>query len=194
MKWQDWIKLYEDPKELTRRRELLGLTQAQLAHRAGVGSTWLVMIEKGKINITAEKIKTSTQEKLARVWQVLDSVRKEREKQLGQLGTLADLRAPKDTRELARWDNLTNPNFLTNQNRQLKEEIRRLHEVLAAQKELLSEAMACWQDLIKETESKDTRIAELEKKVSDLQELYEVGTAAVVATARYEELREKVKK
>src|SRR6266568_3892425 len=105
MKWRDWIKLYEDPTELTERRKVLGLTQAELAQAARVERTWLVMVEQGKINISDDKIKPRTEEKLTRVWQVLDAVRKQREKQLSRMGTLADLLPPKNPDEYVKWKN-----------------------------------------------------------------------------------------
>ncbi len=40
--------------------------------------------------------------------------------------------------------------------------------------------------------AKDARIAELEQRVSDLRELYDAGTQAALAHAKFEELKEKV--
>ena len=77
------------------------------------------------------------------------------------------------------------------QNRQLKqlqEENRILQELVAAYKDVYS---FC-QELVDETAAKDARLSELEKKIADLRELYDVGTQATIASARYEELREKL--
>ena len=48
--------------------------------------------------------------------------------------------------------------------------------------------------LVAEAAKKDVEIAALKQRVKDLMEMYDIGSQAVAATARYEELREKVQK
>jgi transcriptional regulator with XRE-family HTH domain len=58
-------------------------------------------------------------------------------------------------------------------------------KLIAAQREYI-------EFLKKKSSDKDTKIAALEKRVADLQSLYEAGTEAALAHAKFEELREKL--
>lgn len=74
---------------------------------------------------------------------------------------------------------------------------KRLREIIASQKEIITlqrELLDKWESDGREavgelTGPKDARIAELEKQVRELRELYDVGTMVALAHEQFEELR-----
>jgi transcriptional regulator with XRE-family HTH domain len=63
-------------------------------------------------------------------------------------------------------------------------------KLISTQRELI----ALLRQELDESIAKDARIAELEQRVSDLRELYDAGTKAALAHAKFEELKEKVER
>jgi hypothetical protein len=62
--------------------------------------------------------------------------------------------------------------------------------LISTQRELIT----ILRQAIDESIAKDERIAELEQRISDLRELYDAGTKAALAHAKFEDLKEKVER
>jgi len=91
---------YEDPAFLTTRRNLLGVTQKELAERANVDRSWLTMVEKGQINIGDAKLRAGVKLKRARVWAALADIENDREAMKPR--PLSDLLHPEKWEEISR--------------------------------------------------------------------------------------------
>jgi transcriptional regulator with XRE-family HTH domain len=179
-------------QELQRRvrRQQAGLSQQELANKAGISRPKLSRWESGQLELAPEE--------LERVEQALSEAPKS-----SPLSALVDARyvKPLSRVEGTLFDaavavgpkmagqQLTPDAVRREVEHWLSEQVIILKDLVAVQQQIID----IQKELLKLTsEEKDVRILELETKVSELRELYEVGTQAVMATSRYEELRDKV--
>ncbi len=195
--------LDERRKAIRKFRKQLKLSQAEFAKLAGIGQQMLSRFELGTRDLSPEafaRVEDAITEALARKRAAVQGA--------GRLVPLSNLLLSKDQVDqeasfqeykrvhedlVARYGPRWRETFkaLGEAGRELwilKEQNRLLQELVGKQYEVLG---FC-QELINENETKDAKIFKLEEKVNELRELYDVGTQAVTATARYEELREKL--
>ena len=203
-------------------RQALGWTQVTLAQKAKMDQSKISLYERGQIELTPEELArvedAVSSAKIPRRF-AHEFQRKFRRQQAGMSQQELANKAQISRSKLSRWESglleltavelarvegalIGKPALVGNlaylrhagpivrpdpdlQVRNLEEQIRILKKLVDAQRELIS----LFPEVLGE---KDAKIVELEKKIADLRELYDVGTQAVVATARYEELREKI--
>lgn len=72
-------------------RELLDLSQEELAQRAGVERSWLALTELGRIRITGPRVRANVRQNLQRIETVLESRRSEKKAELSMPAQLEDL-------------------------------------------------------------------------------------------------------
>jgi transcriptional regulator with XRE-family HTH domain len=190
---------------LSRLREEYGVTQAELAEKAEINQSTVSGFERGNVDLSPTQV-----EQLFKAFNDLLAERAAK----ASTSTLASLRSPRDPRAVERDKIRQDPAFqlevaheagkeLWNKNAELRkqlaylqEKVRLFDELIASYKKRVStddELIAAYQEALEKTGSeKDAQIAELEKKVEELRTLYEAGTEAALAHAKFEELRAKV--
>jgi transcriptional regulator with XRE-family HTH domain len=154
------MKWHEDFKELARRRRAAGLSQAELSKRTGRSRSLIRDVESGRIKLRGELAEA--------LWQAIadaDIEKAEREKRLGSISTLADLRHADPAKVPASW-----------RFRDTTRE-RAMERLIAAQSELIYE-------LRKDHSEKNARIAELEARIELLSDLLNVETEKGLGEAK----------
>jgi transcriptional regulator with XRE-family HTH domain len=167
MSWQD------DSAELKKRRQWLGISQRRLAQLAGVKASWIAAVETGRVPMRGPKL-LAMFKALAVVEQEL---KRENPGWILQDGFSAH--GPKEYKASKSSD----PHA---------ENLAILHRLIATQDRLIELQRQGISKLMQEGGHKDEKITRLEKQVADLRALYDAGTDAALANARFEELREKV--
>ncbi len=154
---------HQDPQVLKTIRKSVGLTQHQLAERAGVSRSLLNAIEQGRVRLrgeTAAKLWTSITERQREQREAFD-------KEFGPLRGVADICASADAAE-ARGAVATIP------------------------RDLFRELVASEEGLKRENETLRASVSELRELVGTLRDLLNVETSAALLEERRQSLREKL--
>jgi transcriptional regulator with XRE-family HTH domain len=182
-----------------RLRRASGISQIMLAKKVGINQSSLSLFENGYMDLSDEV--------LERLNKTLVEMAKTTATKLGTDVGSVDRQPGVQLRNLLDQDFLAGrPTVFSSipssiqqntvereQNRNLRKQIEIMKEIIEIQDGLITKGID-GPALVAEAAKKDEEIAALKQRVKDLMEMYDIGSQAVAATARYEELRGRVQK
>jgi transcriptional regulator with XRE-family HTH domain len=173
----------ENPKELKKRRKENGLSQADLANLIGVTRQVIADIESGR--------RKDWNDVRSQLWEAIANRAYQLSQKPKQHFSLAALNDPDKRDELFRLHQAEQRNNAIPEAKveRLEALVRILQRLDQSNKELIS---IYQNEVVPELRKKDARITELQKQVSELRSLYELGTQAALANEKFEQLREKL--